>query len=111
MIERYILNARGEPVECPDSGAWASWQDSRRDGSNTAWIVGKTQVGEGVEVSTVFMTHDHDFSGKGPPVLWETLVFGGVLDGEMDRYCTRAEAEAGHKEMVERVKAAEGAVR
>ena len=45
---------------------------------------------------------------KGPPVLWETMVFGGKLDQEQAR-CSgnREQAEAMHNEMVERVKKAD----
>jgi hypothetical protein len=32
----------------------------------------------------------------GPAILWESMVFGGPLDGEQRRYATRAEADAGH---------------
>lgn len=56
-------------------------------------------------VSTVFLGLDHGW-GEGPPVLYETMVFGGPLDGECERYCTRAEAVAGHALMVARVVAA-----
>lgn len=47
-------------------------------------------------VSTVFLGCDHNWSGEGPPVLFETMVFGGPLDEEQVRYCTLAEARAGH---------------
>ena len=66
--------------------------------------VERTKLNDEVEVSTVFLGMDHNFGGKGNPVLWETLVFGGPLDGEMDRYTSKQEAIAGHKRMVERVK-------
>lgn len=55
-----------------------------------------------VEVSTVFLGTDHSF-GVGPPLLFETLVFGGDLDGEMGRYTTWDEAWKGHQTMVSRV--------
>jgi hypothetical protein len=55
-----------------------------------------------IRVSTVFLGLDHAFRG-GPPVLWETMVFGGVLDGEMDRYTSKAAAFAGHQAMCRRV--------
>jgi hypothetical protein len=58
---------------------------------------------EGVEVSTVFLCHDHNFTNKGPPIVFETLVFGGRLDDSMNRYATWDEAERGHEEMNERV--------
>lgn len=66
--------------------------------------VAKTNV-NGVNISTVFLMIDHSFNG-GPPVLFETMVFGGPLDGEQERYHTYDEAEAGHAAMVERVKQA-----
>lgn len=52
------------------------------------------------DVSTVFLALDHDLSGKGPPVLYETMIFGGPRDDYQERYCTRAEAEAGHARAV-----------
>jgi hypothetical protein len=56
------------------------------------------------KVSTVFLCLDHQFAG-GPPILWETMVFGGALDQEQDRCSgTREQAEAMHQRMVERVK-------
>jgi len=33
-------------------------------------------------------------------VLFETMVFGGPMADEQQRYCTWAEAEAGHKRWV-----------
>ena len=52
----------------------------------------------------LFTGLDHSFrSGNSPPVLYETLVFGGSLDGEMDRYSTFEEAVSGHRRMVARV--------
>lgn len=68
--------------------------------------VASTEVGLSW-VSTVFLVHDHQY-GDGPPLLFETLVFEGVLDGECERYATWEEAERGHAEMVRRVREAEG---
>jgi hypothetical protein len=63
-----------------------------------------------VKVSTVFLGIDHnfDFEEDAPPVLWETMVFNGPMDSEMDR-CSgnREQAEAMHAKMVERVKSLE----
>ncbi len=65
--------------------------------------VGKTTIGA-VDVSTVFLGLDHGY-GDGPPVLFETMVFGGPLDGEQVRYKTWEQAEAGHTAMVQTVQA------
>ena len=92
----------GEPVPAPDLMTWARWFET----SAPERIVAKTGLADGlVEVSTVFLALDHSH-GRGKPVLWETLVFGGPLDGEMARYTSRADAEAGHLDMVERVRRA-----
>ena len=59
-----------------------------------------TEVGK-VKVSTVFLGLDHGFGGT--PQWFETMVFGGKLDQEQERYGTWDEAEAGHRAMVARV--------
>lgn len=50
-------------------------------------------------MSTVFLGLDHNFSG-GEPILFETMIFGGPLDGEQRRYHTYDQAERGHTEAV-----------
>lgn len=50
-----------------------------------------------ISVSTVFLVIDHNYSRKGAPILFETMVFGGRYDGLQFRYSTIEEAEAGHK--------------
>lgn len=62
-------------------------------------VIEKTPVGA-LEVSTVWLGSDHDFSGKGPPIIFETLVFPDCEDGE--RYCTETEAREGHARYVEK---------
>lgn len=62
-----------------------------------------------LEVSTVFLGLNHAYTREHPPVLFETMVFrGDESTGEQERYCTWAEAEAGHREMVERLEKVEG---
>ncbi len=70
--------------------------------------VAATRVGD-ARISTVFLGMDHSWGG-GPPLLFETLVFGGPLDDEMERYSTWEQAEAGHEAMVARVRASMGAL-
>jgi hypothetical protein len=55
-------------------------------------------------VSTVYLGVDHSF-GNGPPLLYETMVFGcGKHDKYQRRYSTQEEALAGHWETVAMVK-------
>ena len=49
----------------------------------------------GTEVSTVFLGVDHQV-GDGPPLLFETLVFGSGGVDLVNRYPTWADAEEGH---------------
>lgn len=76
--------------------AWHGWFESaeRHVGDDTI---------RGVRISTVFLGLDHNFFGEGPPILWETMVFGGRLHGEMRRYSSRADAVRGHALFVTRV--------
>lgn len=95
-MEHYILV--GKKTKPADLMTWARWFEAPE-----ARIVKVENVGP-VRVSTVFLGIPHGTSTSGP-LLFETMVFGGELDGEQDRYATYAEAEKGHAEMVERVKA------
>lgn len=54
---------------------------------------------EPVNVSTVWLGIEHSW-GRGRPVIFETMVFGGPYDQEQMRYCTEAEAEQGHRRVV-----------
>lgn len=95
-MTHYVL--KGKEAVPADTMEWARWYEKadRR--------VDRTEVGN-VTVSTVFLGLNHQF-GDGPPLIFETLVFGGELDQEMDRYSTWDEAEAGHKAMIQRVREA-----
>lgn len=73
----------------------SNWQGDRR--------VAETSVGE-AWISTVFLGIDHQFDRDGPPMLFETMVFGGAHDQEQLRCSTWEEAEIQHQEMVDRVK-------
>jgi hypothetical protein len=62
-----------------------------------------TERGE-IKISTVFLVLDHSHGTTGPPVLWETMIFGGSMDEYQWRYTSRAAAEAGHAEAVTAVR-------
>ena len=101
-IRHYILVKRGNSkviTPATDVLVWARWFET----AGESRIVAKTNLPNDVRVSTVFLGLDHRFSLVGPPILFETMVFGGKFDGDMERYTTWAAAEKGHKRMVERV--------
>jgi hypothetical protein len=66
--------------------------------------VAMTRIGE-VEVSTVLLPFDVNLFREGPPRIFETMVFGGLLDQHAERYVTELEALTGHEAWVQRVRA------
>ncbi|GAC1503365.1 MAG: hypothetical protein NVS1B10_08430 [Candidatus Saccharimonadales bacterium] len=97
MVDKYILVGHTpKPVPDSDLMRWAEWFEIADR------VVAKTMV-EDVEVSTVFLAIDHAFGGK-PPLLFETMVFGGKLHEDIRRCTTWEQAEDQHKQMVKRVK-------
>lgn len=96
--DHYVLDGK-TPVLEPDLLKWARmFEDS------SGRRVAQDMIGD-VRVSTVFLGLDHNFDDEGPPLLFETMVFGGSLDEETERYATWEQAEAGHAAMIERVRA------
>lgn len=94
----YILDGH-TPVLVDDLVTWGKWFELADR------TVAKAHVGDS-EVSTVFLGADYSW-GDGPPLLFETLVFGGPLADEMERYSTWEQAIAGHEAMVARCRKAE----
>jgi hypothetical protein len=74
---------------------WARWFENP-----TSRIVDTTTIGK-VRVSTIFLGLDHNFYDDGPPILWETMIFGGEHDQYQDRCAGGWEqAEAMHMKAV-----------
>ncbi len=95
MSDHYILAADGKtPVAC-DLMTWARAFEDRN-----ARRVAATELPGGIRVSTVFLGLDHSF-GEGPPILWETMIFGGNHDEDQWRYSSYDDAIAGHERAVQ----------
>lgn len=92
----YILQEDKTPISV-DFETWALWarQGNRR--------IAEDQIEPGVCVSTVFLGIDHSHVGP-PPILFETMIFGGEHDGYQKRCCTWAEAEEMHKKACDLVR-------
>ena len=99
MGEYYIL--KGRKVVPTDLMTWSKmFQNADKDR-----IVCKSNIDDSI-VSTVFLGLNHSFTGTSLEV-FETLVFGGPLDGEMTRCATLDQAEKMHVDMCVRVKLAQ----
>lgn len=104
----YYILEDGEPKPVADVLDWAKWFENAFPNPRVVQqdylkIPGMKRK---VKVSTIFLGVDHNFHFKGPPVLFETMIFGGPLDQEQERYCTRKEALAGHARWIARVSGA-----
>lgn len=102
----YILDAARNPVPATPEQAEETLANPQKR------RVAHSLVGP-YKVSTVFLAVNHAFK-EGPPVLFETMTFEGacwvdieIPDGPETgkRYCTWAEAEAGHASIVAGLKA------
>lgn len=92
----YVLDdgVRGEPRPTYDLLEWGRryHEDNRH--------LAEDHLEGGVRVSTVFLGIDHSFSSGGPPVLYETMIFGGEHDGWQDRHTHWADALNRHRGVV-----------
>ncbi len=92
MNDKYILD--GKNVKSASLEEWAKWFETAER------HVAKTTINDNVNVSTVFLGLDHSF-GDGPPLLFETMIFGGKHDQYQERFETWEQAETGHQVAVE----------
>jgi hypothetical protein len=91
----FVLNDRGEPVPERDIEAWTRWFE-RADRS-----VARTAIAANVTVLTTFRGIAEPDATGAPAGLFETRVFGGLLDGEELRHATRTEALERHAFLAE----------
>jgi hypothetical protein len=93
---QYILGGEDghTPIPCYSLIEWGRWlQDANRV---VSWTGGPDKC-----VSTVFLGLDHRHFGRGPPLVFETMLFlNGKGTDEMDRYSSWDDAEIGHKAFV-----------
>ena len=96
-VKYYILD--GDRPVAVGLLAWGEWFESSDRQLEVTILPGDGPEHQ-VRISTVFLGLDHNFSGVGPPVLWETMVFGGPDDASCRRYATAEAARDGHRELV-----------
>lgn len=89
ILDHWILEGK-TPVKV-DTMTWARWLGDEVDKRRVQY-----HEKDGISVSTVFLGLNHQF-GNGPPLLFETMIFGGEQDQWQDRCSTWEEAEEQHK--------------
>lgn len=93
-VPHYILT-RDYQIKKVRFEEWMIWNrfDAKKQLSRVDW----TEIGH-FKVSTVFLGINHGFD---PPILFETMIFGGAEDGEYQTRCaTYEEALEMHREGV-----------
>jgi hypothetical protein len=90
-LAHYILE--GHTPKRVDFLTWGRWFE----GADRAVALDRFRGGV---VSTIFLGLDHRWSGDGPPLLFETMVFGGPLDQAQQRYAFWNEAMRGHNALL-----------
>jgi len=96
-IGTYILDGH-TPVRCNNLEVWEKFLEG-----GTRKVALDEPV-PGVRVSTIFLALDHNFLMEDhPPILFETMVFGGALNHFQERYCSWDEAELGHQAILANV--------
>lgn len=80
---------------------WAQWFENASSSSENfqARNVAQTTLPWDIKISTVFLGMNYRF-GEGPPLIFETMIFGGEHDQYQDRYSTWEEAVKWHEKAV-----------
>ena len=91
MNDKYILDGK-TPKKANDLMEWGRWFETA-DHHVAQDVIGDQRI------STVFLGLDHSF-GSGPPLLFETMIFGGPHADHQTRASTWDEAEKQHAEAV-----------
>lgn len=99
-LDCYILVDR-QPVAIDDFVEMVRWKHENPELVRVAC----DQIGDAT-VSTVFLGMDQNGGFGRRPLLFETMVFGGPLHHEQERYWTYDEALAGHDELVTKARGA-----
>ena len=97
MLHKFILKGK-EPIPCDDLMEWARWfETTNRQIKRDVFANGE------ITISTVFLGMVHGF-GEGPPILFETMIFGGKYDDYQTRCSTWDEAEKMHQDAIDLIK-------
>jgi hypothetical protein len=106
MLENYVLDEDKNPVHEPDLIKFSKFFSDMKN-KRVARTVGEVTLNGkpvgNVEISTVFLGINHQV-GDGPPLLFETMVFGGPMDGHCERCSTWEAAEQQHEKVCVKLK-------
>jgi len=102
-MSRYFMLRDGKVIEEADHATWKGWYESSYENVR---VVARTETLHAT-VTTCFLPVSMSLGANAEPLLFETRVAGGWLDGKGDRFPTLEEATGGHESWVDRVRASE----
>ena len=97
VMAHYILQGH-DVVLCEDWVAWAIWFGGADRA--VAKDVIKRKDCDTVTVSTMFLGHDSRTGIICLPIVFESMVFGGPLNGTALQYCNWEDAQSGHRNLL-----------
>jgi hypothetical protein len=100
---RYYILRDGRVFEESDHSAWLDWVENRYPEVS---CVAQTKTASAT-VETRFLAVNLTLAENDAPLLFETRVAGGWLDGRREKFATPEAARAGHLTWVDRVRAVE----
>jgi hypothetical protein len=92
MTDDYYFLVEHEIVPC-DVFTWGQWHQMAN------CVLFRDRIG-GILVSTIFFGLNRRSKPNDPPLIFETMVFGGDFGDYQERYATYSEAEAGHRRIL-----------
>lgn len=99
-IGQYVLDENGNAVRAKGLLSWAKWMEEHKADCQLA----RYQIGEAF-VSTIFMGLDSfsilERDRPHTPLLWESMIFGGLYNLFQQRYASKEEALRGHQKLVQ----------
>lgn len=90
----YILRDK-TPVAVSEFSEFLRWMVRNQ----SACQVARNQVGKSF-VSTIFTGSNYNSVAQGPPLVFESMVFGGPMDLMIKRYSTWDQALKGHNDLI-----------
>ncbi|WZO97268.1 hypothetical protein EP7_004292 [Isosphaeraceae bacterium EP7] len=92
LTDHYILVER-KPLPCVDSEEWQRWMSGPREQR----LVACHKFLDYTIVETYFVGFDVAPNQSNRPLVFETIVIGGRMNGMVENYSTWKDAEKGHK--------------
>jgi hypothetical protein len=91
----YFILENRKPLQVHDYNEWKQWlETAKRE-------VKRTELPNGIIIATEFIGQAECLDETKPPLLFETMIRGGISDGIVQQYTSWEHAEEGHEKAVQ----------